>query len=227
MLKNLTNVITISAEYFLYKRVYSAGVWASLLLTVASAFVGGATDLSFNAAGYFWQLVNCSATAGYHLYLRTAMDKVKPFTRSGERLNEVSMTLYFNLLSLPFLFMLMALQGELTTLWEQPDLHNPKFLAVATLTGLMGFAISFVTLWFLSTTTATIFGLVGTLAKIPVAMAGLLLFETAWSWPNVGSVLVGCLAGLAFMRAKQNMAAAAPAPPPPAADAAAAPAPAK
>jgi hypothetical protein len=103
------------------------------------------------------------------------MDKVKPYTRSGERLNEVSMTLYFNLLSLPFLFALAALQGELTTLWEQPDLNNPAFLAVATLTGFVGFAISFVTLWFLSTTTATIFGLVGTLAKIPVAMAGLLL----------------------------------------------------
>lgn len=30
-----------------------------------SAIAGGATDLSFNAAGYFWQIVNCGFTAGW------------------------------------------------------------------------------------------------------------------------------------------------------------------
>jgi hypothetical protein len=51
-------------------------------------------------------------------------------------------------------------QGELTTVLHQPDLYNPAFLLVASLTGIVGFAISFSVLWFLSSTTPTTFSLV-------------------------------------------------------------------
>jgi hypothetical protein len=41
------------------------------------------------------------------------------------------MVFYNNLLSLPLLLALMAAQGELGTVLEQPDLNNPRFLTVA------------------------------------------------------------------------------------------------
>lgn len=48
---------------------------------------------------------------------------------------------YNNLLSMPLIFMLMAGGGELHSLWEQPDLTNPRFQLVAALSGLLGFGI--------------------------------------------------------------------------------------
>lgn len=114
------------------------------------------------------------------------------------------MVFYNNLLSLPLLLALMAAQGELSTVLEQPDLYNPRFLIVAGASGLVGFGISFCVLWFLSTTTPTTFSLVGSLNKIPVSVIGLFLFERTWSLPNLLSVMVGLAAGVMFVVAKQR-----------------------
>lgn len=48
---------------------------------------------------------------------------------------------YNNLLSLPFITIIMAVTGEGRAVWTEPDLHNRTFLIVATLSGLIGFAI--------------------------------------------------------------------------------------
>lgn len=127
VLKNMTNLIVVSAEYFLYGRVYNMGIWATMGLMVLSAVVGGFTDLSFSASGYFWQMVNSGFTAANMLYLkyvfkgvhlmlyavtlmicimlcRVVMEKVKKYTSKGERLDEFSMVFYNNLLSLYVVF---------------------------------------------------------------------------------------------------------------------------
>jgi GDP-mannose transporter len=207
VLKNMTNLIVIGSEYVMYGRVYNKFIWATMGLMVLSAVCGAFTDLAFNAAGYFWQIVNSAFTAANMLYLKVVMEKVKNYTSNGERLDEFSMVFYNNLLSLPLIFLVMVFQGELKTLPDQPDLYNPAFLFVASLTGLVGFGISFSVLWFLSTTTPTTFSLVGSLNKIPVSLIGLLLFETGISLPNLASVLVGLCSGVMFVIAKQREAA--------------------
>lgn len=78
IMKNLTNVITISGDYLLYGRTYNAYVWLSLLLISGSAVVGAKTDLDFTAWGYAAQIANCIFTAAYSLVLRGVMDKVRP-----------------------------------------------------------------------------------------------------------------------------------------------------
>lgn len=40
-------------------------VWVCLLLIIVSAVCGAATDLSFHALGYTWQVFNCFFTAAY------------------------------------------------------------------------------------------------------------------------------------------------------------------
>jgi hypothetical protein len=70
VLKNLTNLIVVSAEYFMYGRVYNKFIWACMGLMVLSGFCGAATDLAFSASGYFWQLVNAIFTASNMLYLK-------------------------------------------------------------------------------------------------------------------------------------------------------------
>jgi GDP-mannose transporter len=204
ILKNATNLIVVSSEYFLYGRVYNSGIWLTMALMVLSGVVGGMTDLAFSASGYFWQMVNSAFTAANMLYLKVVMEKVKKYTSNGERLDEFSMVFYNNLLSLPLIFVMMVMQGELSTLADQPDLTNPAFLIVAFLSGLVAFGISFSVLWFLSTTTPTTFSLVGSLNKIPVSFIGLILFETTWSLPNLLSIGVGLASGVVFVIAKQR-----------------------
>lgn len=87
-------------------------------LMIVSAVSGAITDLSFNAAGYTWQILNCVFTAGYSLYLRSVMDKVAPLTSNKKPLGEFSMVLYNNLLSIPPIFVLMVAFGEFDSLRE-------------------------------------------------------------------------------------------------------------
>lgn len=204
VLKNLTNLFTIGGDYLLYKKTYNAGVWASLGLMTVSALCGAATDLAFNLKGYIWQMVNCVFTAAYSLHLRGVMDKVVTLTVNKTKLDEFSMVFYNNLLSLPFIFLLMAGSGETSKVLSEPALSNPGFLMAGGASALLAFGISFASLWFLSTTTATTFGLVGSLNKVPVAILGLVAFNVPYNMQNVASILVGLIAGIVFVKAKQR-----------------------
>jgi hypothetical protein len=64
---------------------------------------------------------------------------------------------YNNMLSLAPLAFLAAASGELGRLPSQPALRNPEFLVVAGIGGLLGFAISFTMLWYMSRSSATVF----------------------------------------------------------------------
>lgn len=175
VLKNMTNLMVVTAEYFMYGRVYNAGIWATMGLMVLSAICGAFTDLAFSPAGYFWAIVNSGFTAANMLYLKIVMEKVKAYTSNGEKLDEFSMVFYNNVLSLPLIFLMMVFRGELSIVLEQPDLYNPAFLIVATLSGIVGFAISFCVLWFLSTTSPTTFSLVVSRCRCAVKGGGVLL----------------------------------------------------
>ncbi len=60
-------------------------------------------------------------------------------------------------------------------------------------------------------TTATIYSLVGALNKIPVAIVGLLVFKEPTNAKNLLSIIIGLLAGVLFVQAK-NLRVGAPAP---------------
>ena len=66
---------------------------------------------------------------------------------------------YNNLLSLVPIAVLMLGFGELHKLPHEPALANPEFLTVAMLGGLLGFGISFTSLWYMSRSTATVYSL--------------------------------------------------------------------
>lgn len=170
----------------------------------ASAICGSLTDLAFDLEGYLWQLVNCIVTASYSLHLRGVMDHVVAHTMKNTPLDECSMVFYNNFLSLPLLFLLTWWSGELDLLMDDSALRNTTFILVACASAVVAFSISFASLWFLSTTTATSYSLVGSLNKIPVAIIGLVAFNVPWDTKNLASILVGLLAGIVFVKAKSS-----------------------
>lgn len=203
--KNLSNFLTALGDVFIFGKSYSWQVWGCLFLMTGSALAGASTDSQFTFSGYTWQVVNCVFTSAYALYLRSVMDKVAEHTTDKKRMDENSMVYYNNLLSLPFIALLMLIFNEypkLTTPAAVVALQNPTFLSVATLGGVIGFAISFSSLWFLSQTTATLYSLVGALNKIPVAVVGILVFAEPTNPKNLASIIIGLTAGVLFVFAK-------------------------
>ncbi|KAG2711560.1 hypothetical protein I3843_04G076200 [Carya illinoinensis] len=203
VLKNVTNVITALGEMYLFSTHHDSRVWASLFLMIISAISGGVTDLSFHAVGYAWQIANCFLTASYSLTLRRVMDTAKQVTKSGN-LNEFSMVLLNNTLSLPLGILLIFVFNEVDYLSRTPLLSLPTFWFVMTISGVLGLAISFTSMWFLHQTGATTYSLVGSLNKIPLSIAGILLFKVPTSLENSTSILFGLLAGVFFARAKMR-----------------------
>ncbi|XP_057512392.1 GDP-mannose transporter GONST2-like isoform X3 [Actinidia eriantha] len=203
ILKNVTNILTAIGEFYIFRKRQNQKVWTAMflmciVLQIISAITGGITDITFDAGGYAWQIINCILTACYSLTLRRVMDKAKQLTRTGS-LNEVSMVLLNNMLSLPFAIFLILLFNE----WEDV-IRMPMFWVVATASGLLGLAISFTSIWFLNQTGPTTYSLVGSLNKIPISIAGLVLFNVPLSLPNFFSILFGLFAGVFFARAKMS-----------------------
>ncbi|MCO5567387.1 hypothetical protein L7F22_021077 [Adiantum nelumboides] len=203
ILKNITNLITAVGEVYLFSKRHNSKVWGSLLLMVVSAIFGGFTDLSFHSTGYTWQIVNCFMTAAYSLTLRKVMDLAKQSTKSGT-LSEFSMVLLNNSLSLPLGLALILLFKETDYLQTSPVIKLPMFWVLSTLSGLFGLAISFTSMWFLHQTGPTTYSLVGSLNKIPLSIAGILIFKVPTSSSNLLSIFFGLFAGVMFARAKMS-----------------------
>ncbi|KAI7982127.1 GDP-mannose transporter GONST2 [Camellia lanceoleosa] len=203
ILKNVTNILTAIGEFYIFRKCQNQKVWTAMFLMIISAISGGITDLSFDAVGYTWQIVNCILTASYSLTLRRIMDKAKQLTRSGS-LNEISMVLLNNMLSLPFAIFLIILFEEWKYVINADVIRMPMFWFVATASGLLGLAISFTSMWFLNQTGPTTYSLVGSLNKIPLSIAGIVLFKVPLSLPNCFSILFGLFAGVFFARAKMS-----------------------
>ncbi|XP_072966359.1 GDP-mannose transporter GONST1-like [Typha angustifolia] len=203
ILKNMTNILTAIGEKYLFRKSQSKKVWAALCLMIISAVCGGITDIAFDAVGYTWQILNCILTASYSLMLRRVMDTAKQSTRSGS-LNEISMVLLNNSLSIPFAVLLIVLFNEWEYVYHAEVIKIPMFWFVATTSGFLGLGISFTSLWFLHQTGPTTYSLVGSLNKIPISIAGILLFKVPVSVPNLCSILFGLFAGIFFAKAKMS-----------------------
>ncbi|KAF3333575.1 GDP-mannose transporter GONST1 [Carex littledalei] len=67
----------------------------------------------------------------------------------------------------------------------------PMFWFIATVSDLLGLAISFTSVWFLHQTSPTTYSLIGSLNKIHLFIADILLFKVPVSVPNLFNILLG------------------------------------
>ncbi|PON37177.1 GDP-mannose transporter GONST [Parasponia andersonii] len=204
VLKNVTNVITALGEMYLFNKHHDGRVWTALFLMIISAISGGITDLTFHAVGYAWQIVNCFLTASYSLTLRRVMDTAKQYTKSGN-LNEFSMVLLNNTLSLPLGILLIFIFNE----WIFGSGNQLHFYVVSSSNRsyhiqVEGLIYGFSCLAVYWEVFALVSSLVGSLNKIPLSVAGILLFKVPTSLENSASIFFGLLAGVFFARAKMR-----------------------
>ncbi|KAF5826011.1 hypothetical protein DUNSADRAFT_5397 [Dunaliella salina] len=203
--KNLSNVLTCIGDYVLFGKRYNWNVWASLSVMFASATVGASADKHFTFIGYGWLAANILFTSLYTLLLRGVIGKVKDIT-AGKPFSDFTLVLYNNALSILPVLLLAIFFDEHKAITLESNLlalSNPSFLIVAAMSGVLGFAISFSSLWFLSQTSATIYSLVGALNKIPIAVLGIFVFNEPTDIQSLGSITLGLGAGILFVWAKQ------------------------
>lgn len=118
------------------------------------------------------------------------------------RLSELSMVYYNNVLSVPLLMALSILFGEPARLRNYRSLGNPEFNLVVLMGALLGFGVSFASIWCMSRTSATIYSLTGSMNKVVVAVVGMWYFAEPASPTNLLSIGMGLVAGFLFVFAK-------------------------
>ncbi|CAI6010639.1 unnamed protein product [Closterium sp. NIES-65] len=120
---------------------------------------------------------------------QTSSASAKAATKSGQ-LSEFTMVLLNNALSFPPAILLIIAFSETKYLLHSPLMLNGGFWVAVTLSGLLGLAISFTSMWFLHQTSPTTYSLVGSLNKIPLSLFGIILFNAPTNPPTL---LVGSL----------------------------------
>lgn len=122
----------------------------------------------------------------------------------GGKLNELSMVYYNNVLSVPPLLLLSLMFGEPMRLRNYQHASNPEFTVVVLMGALLGFGVSFASIWCMSRTSATIYSLTGSMNKVVVAVVGMYAFREPINFTNLLSIAMGLGAGFLFVFAKST-----------------------
>ncbi|KAL9077938.1 MAG: hypothetical protein Q9157_003145 [Trypethelium eluteriae] len=170
-----------------------------------AASVGSAGDavaaakISTLNAGYVWMLVNCLCTATYILSMRKRI-KLTNF-------KDFDTMFYNNLLSIPVLVACsLFLESWTTSNLELnfPAAHRGPIVASMILSGLSSLFISYTSAWCVRVTSSTTYSMVGALNKLPIALSGLVFFDTPVTVGSVGAIGVGFVSGIVFAVAKMR-----------------------
>lgn len=125
-----------------------------------------------------------------------------PGAPGRKRLSELSMVYYNNVLSVPPLLLLSLAFGEPRRLASYTHFSSPEFGVVVLLGALLGFGVSFASIWCMSRTSATLYSLTGSMNKVVVALVGMWWFAEPATPTNLLSIGLGLAAGFLFVFAK-------------------------
>lgn len=187
--KNLQTAATVFGDWYYFQKAVSYGTISCLVLMITGAFVAGYNDLEYNFFGYFWVTLNCLFGAAYVLTTKLVIDDHKM-----DKLDNIN---YNCTLSLPFLFVIMIINGEFLSVleWMTAIPTSPKFLILITSNFLFSFGISFTSFWVIQTTSPTTYGILGAVNKIPLTLASMWYFKDVYStiggWAIFGSLSGG------------------------------------
>ena len=95
--KNITIIFIAFGDVRYFNGKLTPMMLLSFFLIIASAVLGGISDLQFNVRGYLWMFSNCASSAIFILYMRACIKKVG--------FMDFDTVYYNNLLSVPLLLL--------------------------------------------------------------------------------------------------------------------------
>ncbi|EPZ32602.1 hypothetical protein ROZALSC1DRAFT_28138 [Rozella allomycis CSF55] len=188
--KNLTIILVAIGEQRMFGRSITKLMAFSFSLMVLSSIIGGYNDISFNARGFAWMMLNCLTSAGYVLYMKKKIKNVD--------FRDFDTVYYNNLISTP-IFMFLSLMTENWNEFMQDYFGDGEYVEMKDKLA-AGIILSYSTAWALRVTASTTYSMVGALNKLPVAISGMLFMKSEKEVNNGGvfSILLAFLSGLLY-----------------------------
>lgn len=175
--------------------------WADVQ-AVVSSFSSPSTQASSLAtlsSGYIWMFSNCLSTALYVLSMRKRI-KLTNF-------KDFDTMFYNNLLTVPVLLLCSLLAEDWSAANVQVNFPENSRMAVIMsmiFSGLSTVGISYTSAWCVRVTSSTTYSFVGSLNKLPIAIAGIVFFDAPVTVFSVTAIAVGFISGIVYAVAKQN-----------------------
>lgn len=213
--KNVTIILIAYGEVIWFGGEVTPLTLFSFLIIVLSSVVAAWSDLSIarEAAaaasseavsalsglniGYLWMLLNCLSNAGFVLFLRK---RIKYFNFS-----DLDTMYYNNLLSIPVLLAGSVLFED----WSATNIarnfpadYKNTVIFLMVLSGFFSLGISYTSGWCVRVTSSTTYSMTGALNKLPVALSGLIFFDTPVTFYSVTAIILGFASGLLYSVAK-------------------------
>jgi len=205
--KNSTNILITFGDYIFYGRHVSRGIAGSLALMFVGAVLASRSDLEYNTLGYFWAICNCVITAAYVLYMPRAM--------ADSKLNAFGRVYYNNLISVPLvIFVDVIYTQDIYALLTSSKLISESegvqedlgFYATLFFSGCIGFFLSLSSFQCVQSTSPTTYAMVGAMNKIPLAVMGIIIFNTQLNSQSTLFIGVSLAAGTMYAYSKSQLA---------------------
>lgn len=204
--KNVTIILIAYGEVLWFGGKVTPMIMGSFGLIVLSSVVAAWSDITspgadsnstiFNA-GYFWMFTNCMSNAAFVLFMRKRI-KLTNFS-------DLDTMFYNNLLAIPTMLILSLFledwSAQNVALNFPPATRNTVILLMV-MSGFFSLGISYTSGWCIRVTSSTTYSMVGALNKLPVAISGLIFFDTPATFSSVSAIFLGFLAGLFYSVAK-------------------------
>ena len=168
-LRRLTVLMVVVHEYLLLKKKPTVIVVVAVLIMVFGSLIGGWGDLQFDLVGYTMVMMNNVITALYLVRVKTAL--------SGTNLiNDTFGLMYYNsLLSLPFLVVLAALNGEWARIADFPHLTSSMFQLAFGTSAVMSFVLNYSIFWCTQANSALTTSVTGQVKNVMSSFVSILL----------------------------------------------------
>lgn len=139
--RRLSVLNVMALEWWVLGKTAHRRILLTVLAMVFGSFMAGLGDLTFNAIGYCLVFLNNFITGANLVSIKKATSIV--------RLDALSMFYYVSSISLPIVFMLALVTGELRLAFDaistRPDLRSPAFMFALSLSAGSAFLINFFT----------------------------------------------------------------------------------
>jgi GDP-mannose transporter len=197
-LKNMSTILTFMGEVYLFQQKPSIEIYMTFLVMIAGSVLVVVENFSFTPLGLIYTFINIIATSTYLLYMRYVLRD-----KSLQDLGKAGPVLYSNAVSIPFLALIVLLNGEYRMeRWYTADsqyLFN-SFSGLLAFSALLiiGGSMQFATNYCIKNNSVTTYSMAGSLNKVPLAVLGVFLFSQYPSTIGWISISIGLIGGILY-----------------------------